>query len=205
MQFSCCPVSVLKNLIVLSAVPPPDESRPCWCVDQDIAFTAAVCYSNFNSGCWECIFHTNNLLSFPPVAIYCVLGDHFIPQTSCECPFKCLKLLDLSLISLRSILLSLEPEPRMLFFQPSAPTLALCPEKVRISYILVVSQICTLPLFVPTAKLFDLFCHSTEVTLKMAPRSQSFVTLLESADHRYTQLPRPTVKTLLSDQSRRFR
>lgn len=36
------PYKVFLNLIVLSAVPPPESKRPCWWGDHVTAFTAAT-------------------------------------------------------------------------------------------------------------------------------------------------------------------
>lgn len=65
-----CMVWVSQNLIHLSAVPPPDASRPFWSGDQAIALTAALWLWNLPTGSlwlWDGD-QTNSLLSFPPEA-----------------------------------------------------------------------------------------------------------------------------------------
>jgi hypothetical protein len=61
-------VNVLKNLIDLSAVPPPDTNNPCLCGDHASALTAAWCCPNFATARSHPIRHTISLLSFPPEA-----------------------------------------------------------------------------------------------------------------------------------------
>lgn len=61
-------VKVLKNLMVRSAVPPPEANKPCLCGDQAIALTAAWCWLNLANGIWLPILQTNSLLSLPPDA-----------------------------------------------------------------------------------------------------------------------------------------
>lgn len=80
-EFSMFPLTVFQNLIHLSAVPPPDARRPCWCGDHAIALTAAVCSVSLNIGCCERWFHTSSWLSFPPDASSRSSCDHFSPQT----------------------------------------------------------------------------------------------------------------------------
>jgi len=76
---------VFQNRIVLSAVPPPLTSNPCYCGFHVIAFTAALCSLNLNIGEDECKLHTNNLLSLPPDANYYPSRLHLSPQTSYRC------------------------------------------------------------------------------------------------------------------------
>ena len=64
-----------------SAVPPPDASRPCWCGDHAMAFTAAVWSENFSTGLGDCWVQMYSWLSFPPEAICRSSGDHFSPHT----------------------------------------------------------------------------------------------------------------------------
>jgi len=75
------PLAVFQNLIHLSAVPPPDARRPCWCGDHAIALTAAVCSVKRNTGCCDRWFQTSSWLSFPPEASSRSSCDHFSPQT----------------------------------------------------------------------------------------------------------------------------
>ena len=60
MQLSGDPDSVFQNRMHRSAVPPPEHSSPCWCGDHAIAFTAAVCSLNRNTGCELCKFQMNS-------------------------------------------------------------------------------------------------------------------------------------------------
>ena len=64
-------VSVFLNLIVLSAVPPPDTSIPCWWGDQATALTAAKWSQYLTTGYEAFGLQTNNLLSFPPEQSIC--------------------------------------------------------------------------------------------------------------------------------------
>jgi hypothetical protein len=75
------PLAVFQKRIHLSAVPPPDARRPCWCGDHAIALTAAVCCVSRNTGCCDRWFHTNSWLSFPPEASSRSSCDHLRPQT----------------------------------------------------------------------------------------------------------------------------
>ena len=59
-QIKCVFVVVFQNRMHLSAVPPPDASRPWRWGDQAIALTAAVCSVYFSTGCTECGFQTKS-------------------------------------------------------------------------------------------------------------------------------------------------
>lgn len=63
-KFSILLFTVFQKRMHRSAVPPPDARRPCWCGDQAMALTAAVCSMSFKTGCWECWFHTNSCRHF---------------------------------------------------------------------------------------------------------------------------------------------
>lgn len=75
------PVNVFQKRIHWSAVPPPLASRPCWCGDHAMAFTAARCSVYVWTGLLLVTFHTNSLLSLPPLARCWWSGDHFSPHT----------------------------------------------------------------------------------------------------------------------------
>lgn len=49
-DFVVFPVKVFLNLIVRSAVPPPETSRQCWWGDHAIALTAALWSQNLRTG-----------------------------------------------------------------------------------------------------------------------------------------------------------
>ena len=178
------PVKVFLNLIVRSAVPPPDTKRPCWWGDHAIAFTAAAWSQNFIIGYVFVGFHINNLLSFPPEQSCCSSNDHFKPQTSCLCPISLLKNGLLLLKSRCKIVLSRDPVLRIVEFQAIAPTLFECPCIIRILFILFISQIWTYPLFVPKEKWGPFRDQETEVTVSVMPRSHNFVTLELLAFHK---------------------
>ncbi len=177
------PLSVFLNRIVRSAVPPPEARRPCWWGDQAMALTAAVWSEYLRIGSFECEFHTRSLLSLPPEQSCCSSGDHFSPHISCLCPTS----FDMNgwLIrrSLCKIVLSLDPVLRMVEFHAMAPTLFECPGSILTLFILLTSQICTYPLFVPRAKLGPLSDHPTDVQLSVVPRSHSLVTFEFPAFH----------------------
>lgn len=82
------PRTVSWNMILLSAVPPPEASRPRWCGDQAIALTAAVWSENFQRGVSESLSQTISLLSFPPLANWPSSQFHLRPQTSCLWPIS---------------------------------------------------------------------------------------------------------------------
>ena len=170
------PVKVFLNLIVLSAVPPPETSRPCWCGDQAMAFTAAVWSLNFSTGSLEWLFQTNNLLSFPPEQSCCSSGLHFNPQIYCLWPLNLLIYEELVLRSLCRIVLSLEPVDKIEEFQAIAPTRFVCPCKTLTLFILFTSQIWTYPLFVPKENKGPFRDQLTEVAESVIPKSQSLVT-----------------------------
>ncbi len=188
------PLRVFLNLIVRSAVPPPEARRPCWCGDQAIALTAAVWSVNLRIGSEEWEFHTSSLLSLPPEHNCWSSGDHFSPQIYCLCPTS----FDMNgwLIrkSLCKIVLSRDPVLRMVEFQAMAPTRLVCPGKVLTRFILLTSQICTSPLLVPRAKLGPLTDHPTEVQVSVVPRSHNLVTLELPAFHMYTLEANPTAR-----------
>ena len=85
---SAAPVDVFQNLMHLSAVPPPDAMRPCWCGLHAIAFTAAWCPTNRWMGSvlddWPGC-QTIKRLSLPPLASSRSSGDHLSPHTSLRC------------------------------------------------------------------------------------------------------------------------
>lgn len=170
--------------MVLSAVPPPEAKRPCWWGDQAIAFTAAVCSLNLMMGCVEWAFQIKSLLSFPPEHNCCSSGDHFKPQISCLWPVSFDMNGWLTLKSRWRIVLSLEPELKILEFQAIAPILLEWPCIVLYFFILTVSQICTSPLFVPIPSIGPLRVHETAVTESLMPRSHNFDTLDVAALHR---------------------
>ena len=49
-DFIVVPSKVLRNFMVLSAVPPPDNKSPCWWGDHVTAFTAATWSLYFTTG-----------------------------------------------------------------------------------------------------------------------------------------------------------
>ena len=171
------PVRVFLNLIVLSAVPPPETRSPCWWGDHVIALTAAVWSENFRMGSVLVVFHTNSLLSFPPEHNCCSSGDHLRPQTYCLWPNNFLMKGELTRISLWRIVLSLDPVLKIDEFQAIDPTLFVWPCIILILFILLTSQIWTSPLFVPTEKFGPFIDQATDVTESERPRSQSLVTL----------------------------
>ena len=181
--FTVVPFNVFLNLIVLSAVPPPEAKRPCWWGDQAIAFTAAVWSLNFKIGSVEYGFHTKSLLSFPPEHNCWSSKDHLSPQIYCLCPINLLVKGVFALRSLCKMVLSLDPVLRIDEFQAIAPTLFVCPCKILTLFILLTSQIWTSPLFVPKANKGPLTDHATEVALSVVPRSQSLVTFELLAFH----------------------
>lgn len=199
------PVKVFLNLIVLSAVPPPETRRPCWWGDQAIAFTAAAWSQNFKIGYGLWGFHINNLLSFPPEHSCCSSKDHLSPQTYCLCPMSLLKKGLLLLRSRWRIVLSLEPVLMMVEFHAIAPTLLVWPCIILILFILLTSHICTYPLFVPREKCGPFKDQETDVTVSAIPRSHNFVTFELLAFQRYTLDDKPTAKKFWVDQSMRFR
>ena len=101
--------------------------------------------------------------------------------------------------------LSREPDDSVDDDHASVPTLVLCPPMLRILLHRVASHICTSPLLVPTARYVPRCVHPTEHTESPGPRSQSLVTRLVHALHRYTHVPSPTARTLCEDQSTRLR
>ncbi len=192
--FTVVPLRVFLNLMVLSAVPPPDAKRPCWWGDQAMALTAAVwsLYLRIGSVEWE--FQTKSLLSLPPEQSCWSSGDHFNPQIYCLCPtsFDMNELLILK--SLWRIVLSREPVLKIVEFQAMAPTLLEWPGRIRTLFILLTSQICTYPLFVPKLNNGPFNDHATDVAVSEVPRSHSLVTLEFPAFHKYTLDANPTAK-----------
>lgn len=77
---------VFQNLMVRSAVPPPEASRLDWKGHHASALTAAVCAVKRCRGAPPAAPHTCSRLSLPPLASCAPLGDHFRPHTSCSCP-----------------------------------------------------------------------------------------------------------------------
>lgn len=121
------PFIEFQNLMVLSAVPPPETNNPCWWGDHARALTAAVCFIKLKVGEFECNDQILSLLSLPPEANCCWSKDHFKPQTYCLWP-TILLIVSLVLRSLTRIFLSREPLARMFkLFQAREPTLAVCP------------------------------------------------------------------------------
>ena len=122
---------MFQKRIHLSAVPPPEASKPFWWGLQPIAFTAAWCSENLAKGCsplWR--LHINSLLSLPPDANYCSSNDHFNPHTPCLCPTSFYTCYTLALRSLYNIFLSRDPVLIMDPFQATDPTLLKCPVNV---------------------------------------------------------------------------
>ena len=64
-------VRTFQNLIVLSADPPPEASKPWRWGLQAIALTAATWSENLETGMFDLVFQTNSLLSLPPLARDC--------------------------------------------------------------------------------------------------------------------------------------
>ena len=184
-------VSVFLNLIVRSAVPPPDTNIPCWCGDQATAFTAAWWSLYFISGYALLALQTMSLLSFPPEHSICSSGDHFSPQTYCLWPAKVEMNSRLSLRSRLRMFLSREPLLSREELQLREPTLFVWPLKVRNLHILFTSQTCTSPDYPPTARCGFFRPQLTEVTF-WSCKSQSLLTLAVAAFQRYTQEERPT-------------
>ena len=81
MQLRAVLVAEFQKRMHLSAVPPPEASRPCWCGDQAMALTAALWSLNLMTGDVEFKFQMYSWLSFPPLAISLSSGDHFSPHT----------------------------------------------------------------------------------------------------------------------------
>jgi hypothetical protein len=175
-DFTVAPVKVFLNLIVRSAVPPPETKSPCWCGDHATAFTAAKWSQYLRIGSVQWLFHTSNLLSLPPEHSCCSSKDHFKPQIYCLCPTSRVKKGELVRRSRWRILLSRDPVLRRVEFHDIAPTLFVCPVIVRSFFILTTSQICTSPLLVPTAKVGPFNDQETEVAESLTPRSQSLLT-----------------------------
>ena len=171
------PVKVFLNFMFLSAVPPPEAKRPCWCGDQATALTAAIWSENLNNGLVDLAFHIINLLSLPPEHNCCSSGDHFKPQIYCLCPWSLAINGELQRRSLCKIVLSLEPVLRTVEFHAIDPTLLECPWRTLTFLSFAISQICTSPLFVPIEKLGPLTDHPTDVTVSDNPKSHNLVTL----------------------------
>ena len=119
---SSSPVKTFLNLIILSAVPPPEARSPCCWGDQANALTAARWSVYLLNSCPPAV-QTPTLLSFPPEASICSSADHFSPQIYwlCSCSFDMKSLLDR--LSRNSIFLSLDPVASTLELQAKAPTL----------------------------------------------------------------------------------
>jgi hypothetical protein len=205
-EFTCSPLRVFQNRIVLSAVPPPDANNPYWWGDHASALTAAECLESVLIGWFDERFHKNTLLSLPPEASCWPSNDHFSPHTYCLWAISLsVKRLG-SLVSRLRIILSFEPELKMwLLFQDIDPTLAVCPVRHLIILDLFASQSWTVPVLVPTAIWFDDGDHTNDVTVSLDDTSHSLLTREERACHRYTELLRATAKTLPIDQSIRFK
>jgi hypothetical protein len=177
-HFVYSPKIEFQNLMVLSAVPPPETSSPCWWGDHARALTAAVCLKRLKVGELECKLHKLSLLSLPPEASCCWSNDHFRPQTYCLWPTILLTKSSFVLISLIRIFLSLDPLAKTLFeFHPIAPTLAVWPLQVEIFFCLIQSQSYTSPIWVPTPKTLELGLEEQLVTKSLEASSTSRTTL----------------------------
>ena len=108
-DFIVVPYKVFLNLMVLSAVPPPDNKRPCWWGDQVTALTAAMWSLYLTTGSLDFWFQMYSLLSFPPEHNCWPSGDHFKPQTYCLWFVNFEKKGPLHRGSLCKIVLSLDP------------------------------------------------------------------------------------------------
>lgn len=201
------PVIEFQKRIVLSAVPPPDTSNPCWWGDHARALTAAVCFNKLAVGWREWRLQIFSLLSFPPEANCCWSKDHFNPQTYCLCPASldtyCWSLKRKSLIK---IFLSLEPLANILFvFHAIAPTLPLCPVYVYVFLFFTQSQSWTCPECVPTPKTFEVGLEDVLVTKSFSLNYTNLTTLELPAFQIYTLLLNPTESKLFDDQSIKLR
>ena len=152
--------------IILSAVPPPVASNPCWWGDQAIAFTAALWSQNLFIACpfW---FHTITLLSLPPDAKYWSSFDHFSPHIYWLCYASfCTKLFG-DLRSLCKIVLSREPVESNFLLHAMVPTLISCPYSFLVCFCSATSQINTSPLLQPMASEGLVLDQQTEVMLSL--------------------------------------
>lgn len=70
---------------------------------------------------------------------------------------------------------------------------------------MIVSHNYNSPLLVPTANNELLDAQHNDVIESYIPKSQSLMTLLVIADHKYTHDPKPTANILLLDQSIKLR
>lgn len=200
------PVIVFQNLIVRSAVPPPDTRSPCWWGDQARAFTAAVCFKKEAVGMLDDILQRFSLLSLPPEANCCPSNDHFNPQTSCLWPVILFMYSSPIRISRRRMFLSREPLANTLLeFHAIAPTRPVCPRIVWIFLSLLQSQSWTSPEWVPTPRTFELGVKELLVTRSLEFSSSNFTTFELFPFQMYTLLLRPTLKRLLEDQSSKFK
>mmetsp|Transcript_11178 Transcript_11178/g.38072 ORF Transcript_11178/g.38072 Transcript_11178/m.38072 type:complete len:221 (+) Transcript_11178:472-1134(+) len=204
-QLSAALVCVFQNRMQRSAVPPPDASRPFWCGDHAIAFTAAVCSLKRSTGLVECGCQTKSLLSLPPEASCRPSWDHLRPHTSCLWPVSLYRYWSGTRASCCRMLRSRDPEESMWPAQHMVPTRPWCPVMDRTREHRDESHTWTSPWLVPTARCVPRPAQDTEVTVSSGPRSHSLITLLVHADQRYTQVPRPTASTLSDDQSTRLR
>lgn len=66
--------------MVLSAVPPPEASKPCWWGDHARALTAAQWSSNISKGLFDLLDQIINLLSLPPEQSCSLSIDHLSPH-----------------------------------------------------------------------------------------------------------------------------
>jgi len=103
------------------------------------------------------------------------------------------------------MVLSLEPEQSKLLLEAKDPTLPECPSNVLTHFKSWVSHIYTSPENVPTVIMLLFYDQWTEVIWSVKPRSQSFVTLLVFAYHKYTHELNPTASIFDGDQSNKFR
>ena len=197
------PVRTFLNLRVLSAVPPPVARRPCCWGDQAKALTAAL-WSVYLLINWPVFDHTPTLLSFPPDARYCSSRDHFRPHIYWLCSSNFAVKSLLIRVSLKRMLLSLDPVESWEELQAKAPTLLSWPPKALLSLPSSTSQSWTYPLLHPTASVRLSWDHPTEVTRSFWS-SQSLVTFDVSAFQRYIQWPSPTASWLFPLQSIKFR
>mmetsp|Transcript_18353 Transcript_18353/g.58532 ORF Transcript_18353/g.58532 Transcript_18353/m.58532 type:complete len:203 (-) Transcript_18353:704-1312(-) len=200
------PDSVFQNRMHRSAVPPPEASRPDWCGDHAIAFTAAQCSPKRQRGSERRLAsQTSNLLSLPPEASCRPSGDQRRPHTSCRCALR------MSVVALRCrtsftrMVLSRLPVASWWSCHASEPTRDVCSLSVLILRPATASHSCTCPLLRPTAR-YDPRCdQATDVTRPCPIWSHSCVTLVVWALQRYTHSPSATASTFWDDQSSRLR
>ena len=184
-QLVYSPETVFQNLIVRSAVPPPETKSPCWWGDHANAFTAALCFIKLKTGAVECMFHRLRRLSFPPEASCCWPKDHLRPQTSCLCPTILMTKSSFFLISLTRMFLSRDPLAKIWFeFHETEPTRAPCPSNVDTFLLLIASHNWTSPECVPTARMFEVWLQDVLVTKSFEFSYSNRITLALFAFHK---------------------